>query len=90
LYPVTDYNSLVESITLYVSRAAEKLRKQQSFAGSIYVFIRTSEFKSDQPYYSNGMTISMPSPTDDASKDCHRDRKNESLSLIETPLAKQL
>jgi DNA polymerase V len=29
------------------------------------VFIRTSEFKPDHPYYSNGMTISMPSPTDD-------------------------
>ena len=62
---VCDYNSLAESITLYMSLAAEKLRKQQSFAGSVYVFIRTSEFKPDQPYYSNGMTIPMPSPTDD-------------------------
>ena len=63
--PVTDYNSLAESITLYMSRAAEKLRRQQSFAGSVYVYIRTSPFKPDQPFYSNGMTISLPSPTDD-------------------------
>ena len=62
---VYDYNSLAESITLYMSRAAEKLRKQQYYAGSAYVFIRTSEFKPEHPYYSNGMTISMPSPTDD-------------------------
>lgn len=41
-HPVRDYNSLAESITLYMSRAAEKLRRQQSFAGSVYVYIRTS------------------------------------------------
>jgi len=64
-HPVRDYNSLAESITLYMSRAAEKLRRQQSFAGSAYVFIRTSPFKPDDPFYSNGITLPMPSPTDD-------------------------
>lgn len=64
-YPVRDYNSLAESITLYMSSAAEKLRRQQSFAGSVYVYISTSPFKPNEPYYSNGMTIPLPSPTDD-------------------------
>jgi len=64
-YPVRDYNSLAESVTLYMSSAAEKLRKQQSFAGSVYVYISSSPFKPDEPYYSNGMTIPLPSPTDD-------------------------
>lgn len=64
-YPVRDYNSLAESITLYMSRAAEKLRRQQSYAGSVHVYIRTSPFKPDDPFYSNGMTISLPSHTDD-------------------------
>ena len=64
-YPVTDYNSLSESITLYMSRAAEKLRKQNSYAGSVYVFIRTSPFKENQAFYSNGLTISLPTPSDD-------------------------
>jgi len=63
--PVRDYNSLVESITLYMSTAAEKLRRQQSFAGSVHVYIRTSPFKLDQPQYSNGMTIPLPVPTND-------------------------
>ena len=62
---VEDFNSLAESITLYVSRAAEKLRRQHSFAGSLYVFIRTSAFKPEDPFYSKGMMIPMPSPTDD-------------------------
>lgn len=64
-HPVRDYNSLAESITLYISRAAEKLRKQHLFAGSVYVYIRTSPFKENDPFYSNGMTIPMPTPTDD-------------------------
>jgi DNA polymerase V len=62
---VQDYNSLAESITLYVSTAAVKLRKQQSLAGSIYVYIATSPFKLDDKQYSNGIRIPLPSPTDD-------------------------
>ncbi len=64
--PVRDFQSLSESMTLYMSRAAEKLRAQGSYTGSVYVFIRTSPFKTDTPFYSNGMTIPLPSPTDDS------------------------
>lgn len=64
--PVRDYNSLAESISLYISRAAEKLRRQQSLAGSVHVYIRTSPFKPNEPFYSNGMTISLPSPLCDS------------------------
>lgn len=63
--PVTDLQSLSESLTLYMSRAAEKLRKQNSYAGSVYAFIRTSPFKTEDTFYSNGMTVSLPAPTDD-------------------------
>jgi len=64
-HAVSDYNSLAESITLYMSSAAQKLRTQQSFAGSVYVYIRTSPFKPDEPTYSNGLRIPLPNPTDD-------------------------
>ncbi len=64
-HPVSDYNSLAESVTLYMSRAAEKLRRQQSYAGSVYIFIRTSPFRDNETFYRNGRTISLPSPTDD-------------------------
>jgi DNA polymerase V len=66
--PVRDYNSLAESITLYICKAAEKLRRQQSLAGSVYVYIRTSPFKPDDPFYSNGMAVPLPSPIDDSRK----------------------
>lgn len=64
-HPVMDYNSLAESITLYMSRAAEKLRKQHAYAGSVTVTIRTSPFKENDPFYSNGLTIPLSTATDD-------------------------
>lgn len=66
--PVQDMESLSESISLYMTRAAEKLRKQQSYAGALHVYIRTSPFKENQPFYSNGLTVTLPSPTDDTRK----------------------
>lgn len=65
-YPVRDYNSLAESITLYVCSSAERLRRQHCFSGSVYIYIRTSPFKPDDPFYSNGMTIPLICPTDDS------------------------
>lgn len=64
-HSVADYKSLEEAITLYMTRAAEKLRKQDSCAGSVFVYIRTSPFKPDEPQYSNGLMIPMQIPTDD-------------------------
>ncbi len=60
---VSDYQGLAESITLYMSRAAEKLRRQQSYAGHVHVFIRSSPHD-EGPFYSNGATVALPTPTD--------------------------
>ena len=64
-HPVSDYNSLAQSITLYMSSAAVKLRKQHSFAGSVHLFVTTSPHKPDEAFYSNATTISLPSPSAD-------------------------
>lgn len=64
-HAVRDFNSLAESISLYMSRAAEKLSSQHSLANIVQVYIRTSPFKLDEAQYGNGMTISLPAPTDD-------------------------
>lgn len=66
--PVTTIEELGQSISLYVSRAAEKLRNQKSYAGSLHVFIHTSPFRTDQPQYSNGFTVPLPSPTDNTTR----------------------
>ena len=62
--PVTDLASLKESVTLYTSQAAEKARKQGSYANSITVFIQTSPF-ANRPYYGNSQTVALPSPSND-------------------------
>jgi DNA polymerase V len=62
---VSDLQSLEESVSLYVARAAEKLRRQKSYTGSVMVFIHTSPFNPKVPYYGNSITVSLPTPTDD-------------------------
>lgn len=65
---VSDLESLQESVTLYMSRAAEKLRKQNAYAGAVQVFIRTRPHHPKEPFYANAMTLPLPSPTDDTVK----------------------
>ncbi len=62
---VYSIGELQESVTLYVARAAEKLRHQGSVAGGIQVYIRTNPFKPEDPQYSQGLTVPMMEPTDD-------------------------
>lgn len=61
---VRDLESLQEALTLYVSNAAQKLRHQQSVAGAVSVYIRTSPF-GDGLKYANSMTIALPTSTAD-------------------------
>ncbi len=63
--PVSDLQSLEESVSLYVARAAEKLRHQKSCTGSVQVSIQTSPFNPTVPYYGNSTTVPLPTPTDD-------------------------
>jgi len=56
---------LQESVATYVERAAEKLRRQGSEAGAVYVFVETNRFKAHEPQYSTGLTTPLPVPSDD-------------------------
>ncbi len=59
---IDKYGDLSEAIASYASRAAEKLRKQNSICGHISVWIKTNGFK-DDPQYSNSMSCKFPEPT---------------------------
>lgn len=61
--PLSDLEDISEAVTAYMSRAAEKLRGQQSAARIVHVFLRTSEFK-PKPDIPNALTIPMPNATD--------------------------
>lgn len=63
--PVTALAELREAVASYVSRAAEKLRAQQSVSAAIHVFIQTNRFKESDLQYSEGLLVPLPDPTDD-------------------------
>jgi DNA polymerase V len=63
--PVLTQSELAEAASSYATRAAEKLRAQQSVCGAIYVFVQTNRFRPDDPQYSAGLTIPLPNPTGD-------------------------
>lgn len=62
---VTDLHKLEEAVSTYMSKAAEKLRRQASVAATAYVYIRTNPHKDGEPQYSPGMMIGLPHPTND-------------------------
>ncbi|MDE3022701.1 MAG: Y-family DNA polymerase [Pseudomonadota bacterium] len=66
--PIHSLQQLEESVTLYVARAAKKLRSQGSVAGGIQVHIRTNPFKPEDPQYSQGMIVPLAESTDDTLK----------------------
>lgn len=63
--PVTEVADLCEAISVYVERAAQKLRAQKSLAGGLYVFLRTNPFDPKAAQYSANHHVSFGVPTDD-------------------------
>jgi len=62
---LTEYRELSEAMAEFCSRAAEKLRYQNSVAGHISVFIRTNPFNPNEPQYQRAAAVTLPSATQD-------------------------
>ena len=62
---VSDLRSLKSSIATFASSCANKLRGQQSAAGSVTVFICSNRFREDLSQYGNAQTEYFPVPTSD-------------------------
>jgi DNA polymerase V len=62
---LTEYRELSQALAEFCSRAAEKLRYQNSVAGHISVFIRTNPFNPNEPQYQRAASITLPSATQD-------------------------
>lgn len=66
-HAITQRADLVEAVSQFASRAAEKLRKQGSKAGQVLAFIHTSPFRRDDKQYSRSITVPLRRPTADTS-----------------------
>lgn len=62
---VYDLDALNEAVASYIAIAAEKLRRQNSLAGMVQVYIRTNPHKETVPQYQRGLTIPLSEATDD-------------------------
>jgi len=61
----TNHHFIAEALSSYVARAVEKMRKQNSLATTMTVFLRTNPFRKDLPYYSKSTGFQLVNPTDD-------------------------
>jgi DNA polymerase V len=59
---VEDIEELLESVSDYVSRAAEKLRGKNSVAATLQVYLTINRFK-NEPHYSNYISCALPTPS---------------------------
>lgn len=62
---VTTIDELAQAVSSYTSRAAEKLRQQNSVCSGVHVFIHTNPFRGQDKQYSNGVTVTLPDPSSD-------------------------
>ncbi len=62
---LTEYKELSSALAEFCSRAAEKLRRQQSVTGCITVFIRTNSFNPQEPQYQRSVSMKLDAATQD-------------------------
>jgi len=62
---LTTLDELKRALSEYCTRAAEKLRRQQSVTGCVSIFIRTNPFAVQDPQYQRSATVKLDAATQD-------------------------
>lgn len=62
---VTTYVAMRQAVCLHAERAAEKLRGERQFCRHVAVFVKTSPFAVNEPYYGNVAREKLLTPTQD-------------------------
>jgi DNA polymerase V len=63
--PVSQLAPLVQAVSEYASRAAFKLRSQNSHAGQVMVFVHTNPFRKWEKQYAKSITVPLRRPLSD-------------------------
>jgi len=64
--PITHVDGIIESVSEFTSRTAERLRAQGSVAGAIGIFFMTSPFRQSDRQHSVNVTMPLVRPTADS------------------------
>jgi hypothetical protein len=62
--PLTALQPIKEALGQFVGRVEEELRRQESMAAQVMVFLITNRFSARQPFYTNSTTVELPYPID--------------------------
>ncbi|PJZ23963.1 UMUC domain-containing protein DNA-repair protein [Leptospira hartskeerlii] len=60
---IQDLESLIEATCTYLTRAVEKLWKEDRYARTLTIYIRTDPFKTDEKQYSQAVRVEIPVAT---------------------------
>ncbi len=63
--PVTELADLLEAVSEFASRAAEKLRRQNGKVSQLLTFVHTSPFRKQDKQYSRSIVVPLRRPTSD-------------------------
>ena len=63
--PVTDFEELRSLVADFASHCADRLRKEESAAQTVTVYIRTDRFRPDLPQYANAASLRLDVATSD-------------------------
>ncbi|NKL59746.1 hypothetical protein GFL77_35795, partial [Rhizobium leguminosarum bv. viciae] len=66
--PVIELPDMMEAVATYISRAAEKMRRQDLVTDAVQVFVHTNRFREDDPQYSGSHTVRLPVATADTGR----------------------
>jgi DNA polymerase V len=61
--PLTEFRDIAEALSTHTVRCATKLRKQNSCATGVNVFLMTNRFAVGEELYCNSRTMQLPTPT---------------------------
>jgi DNA polymerase V len=64
--PLTELSALIEAVSEFAGRAAEKLRRQDGRAGQVLTFIHTSPFRRQDRQYARSITSPLRRPSADS------------------------
>ncbi len=61
---IEDFDELRQSVAIFATRAAEKLRRQNSTTSQMQIFIRTNRHREDRPQHHDSRFVTFTTPTD--------------------------
>ena len=64
---ITEVEELEEALANYAFRACQKLRKQNSKTEGIYIFLKTNQYRKNDPQYHNSIMKKLSHPSSDTS-----------------------